>query len=119
MDLFRFLDLVLVLPADLLPEHEEALRKEVSSTMEWISNFERRAIDRGLQQGLQQGAVQTAREGILDTLKLRFTRTPRSVSARLRKLDDPATLRSLHRKAVTAESLEEFEQALLETAGGV
>ena len=34
--------------------------------MEWLSNFERKVIKRGIQQGIQQGAVQTAREDILE-----------------------------------------------------
>jgi len=117
VDLFRFLDLVMTLPPDLEREYAEALaRYEEERKMPWISSYERRAEERGLQRGLQQGLQQATREGVLEVLHLRFAESPPSLREHLQQLDDPAALKELFRKAVTADSLEEFEQEVLATS---
>jgi hypothetical protein len=113
-DLFRFLDLAMSLPPDLEEGFTGAIaRYEEEQTMPLLSNFERRAIERGL----QQGSVQTAREAVLEALYLRFSEAPPSLGERIQQLDDPSALKQLHRTAITAGSLEEFERELLVTSG--
>ena len=116
-DLFRFLDLVMLLPADLEAQFEKEIEQyEEVRKVEWISNYERRAIkrgmQRGIQQGIQQGAVQTAREAVLEVLSLRFQAVPPSLSERIHQLEDLSVLKELHRKAITVRSLKEFEENL-------
>ncbi|MBM3238483.1 transposase [Candidatus Poribacteria bacterium] len=116
-DLFRFLDLVMLLPADLEAQFEKEIEQyEEVRKMEWLSNYERRAMQRGMQrgmqQGIQQGAVQTAREAALEVLSLRFQAVPRSLSERIHQLEDLSVLKELHRKAITVSSLHEFEEDL-------
>jgi hypothetical protein len=113
VDLFRFMDLVMTLPPDLEQECEEAMAKyEEERKMPVLSHFERRAIEKGLQQGI----VQATREGVLEVLHLRFIEPPPTLREQIQRLDDLAALKGLHRKAVTAGSLEEFEQEMLTVA---
>lgn len=113
VDLFRFLDLVMTLPPGLEREYEETVgRYEEEHKMRWISSYELRAEERGLQQGLQQAT----REGVLEVLHLRFAEAPPSLVEHIQQLDDPVALKGLFRKAVTADSLEEFEQEVLATS---
>jgi hypothetical protein len=111
VDLFRFMDLVMVLPPDLEREYEEATeRYEEERTMPLISNFERRAMERG--------AVQTAREDVLEVLTLRFAEPSPSLLERIEQIDRLSALKRLHRQAVTAGSLEEFEKDILSKRKG-
>ena len=66
----------------------------------------------GLQQGLQRGSAATAREAVVEALEARFDVVPRSVLERVEGVEDVAVLKMLHKKAVTAESLEDFRKAL-------
>jgi len=111
-------DLVMTLPEELEYQYEKKIEQyEEVRKMEWLSNFERRVIKRGIQQGIQQGAVQTAREDILEVLNLRFKGVPHSLSERIYQIEDPSVLRELHRKAITASSLEEFQAEMLSIIG--
>ena len=76
--------------------------------MPFMSNIEREAMDRGL----QQGASQTARGALLDVLDVRFGEMPSHIEEQLHELDDPSVLRRLLRRAVSVESIEEFEREL-------
>ena len=71
---------------------------------EWIEE----KVEKGLQKGQQQAMVNS----ILDILLLRFDAAPPTVSERLAKIESIETLRELNRRAVTADSLAEFEQLL-------
>jgi hypothetical protein len=91
----------MILPTELEREYEEAVeRYEEEQTMPLISNFERRAMAR------------VAREDILEVLNLRFTEPPPTLLEHLGQLDDLSVLKRLHRQAVTAGSLEEFEKGM-------
>lgn len=101
VDLFRFMDLVMVLPPELEREYEEVMeRYEEERTMPLISNYERRAM------------VRTAREDVLEVLNLRFPEPPSSLQERIAQIDDLSALKRLLRQAVTASSLEEFEKEI-------
>jgi hypothetical protein len=105
VDLFRFMDLVMVLPSDLEREYEKAMeRYEEEQNMPLVSNFERRAMERG--------SVRTAREAVLEVLNLRFTEPPPSLLEHIGQIDNLSALKRLLRQAVTSGSLEEFEREI-------
>jgi len=49
---------------------------------------------------------------VIDILELRFEVVPESIMKKLNKIHDPSILKIFHRKAVKANSLEEFEQIM-------
>jgi len=107
-DLFRFIDLVMRLPSDLDQAcFEEVRHFEEERNMALLSPFEERAMARAHKQ--------TVRENVVEVLSLRFGEAPSLLVQELEQIDDPAALKNLHRKAVTADSLDEFEQELAET----
>jgi plasmid replication initiation protein len=77
-----------------------------------MSTLAERWIDEGKRQGLQQGSAATAREAVVEALEARFDVVPRSVLERIEETDDVAVLKMLHKKAIMAESLEDFRKAL-------
>ena len=104
VDLFRFLELVMVLPEDLQEQFDTRV-KEVAVSSGWpITPFERNAMRRG--------ALQTAREDVLELLEVHFGSAPPSVAERLQFIQDLTILKRLLRLAHTAASLEEFERDL-------
>lgn len=58
--------------------------------------------------GKEIGAKLRAREDVLRVLEVRFGPVPPTVAARVRQIDDDATLDALLVRAVTAASLEEL-----------
>lgn len=77
--------------------------------MPYITSFERLAKE--------EGAAIARREAIVETLKLRFTTVPVVLVESLNRVDDVMVLRELNRQAVTATSLEQFQQALDQQLG--
>jgi hypothetical protein len=117
LDLFRFIDWLLVLPADLERQFREGLESwEAERRMPYLSSLERDAIEKGLQQGLRQGLEQGLQQGlqqmILDLLEIRFAQVPPAVLRAIRELEDPERLRALHKQAAVAGSLAEFSKNL-------
>jgi len=76
--------------------------------IEWTEEWKQQ----GLQEGLQQGLVQSSRTSVLDALEARFGRTTLAIQAAVNRLQDPGMLRALHKQAILANSLEEFESLL-------
>ena len=69
LELFRFIDWVMVLPEDLETRFEETLlRYEQEVHMPYITSIERKGIQQGLQQGIREGLL----AGIELGLELRF-----------------------------------------------
>ncbi len=112
---------------------QQTLAEEGSEIMEtiaeqWVQQGVERGFQQGIQQGIQQGmqqgiqqglrqgmvkgVEQGLREAILDTLLLRFDAAPQAVEAKLTAVTDAEQLRSLHRQAISADSLEEFTALL-------
>jgi len=69
-------------------------------------------IREGIKEGKRQGSAETARADVLEVLEARFGDVPVSVAERIRETEDVGLLRSLHKKAVTIESLGRFQEAL-------
>jgi hypothetical protein len=65
-----------------------------------------------IEQGIEQGIVQNARESVFDILQIRFGTIPSDVVETITALDDALRLKVLHKRAVTVQSLAEFEQVL-------
>lgn len=72
----------------------------------------RQGIEQGVEQGIKQGMKMSARAALLDILTVRFAAVPQDVAQTITKTSDHARLRRLRKEALTATSLEEFEQAL-------
>ena len=76
--------------------------------MPFVSIFEKRAIakDRPLTR------AQTLRENIMDNLAYRFDSKPARIKKKLQLITSTAKLKSLHRFAIAAKTLAEFEARL-------
>ncbi|NCO39705.1 MAG: transposase [Armatimonadetes bacterium CG_4_10_14_3_um_filter_66_18] len=108
-NLFRFIDWLMRLPVELDERCIADIRRyEEETNMPWMSPFEQRTFDRGI----AHGSLQAAREAVIEAVHLRFPNAAATLDEAVMELDDAALLRELLRKAITATSLEEFEQAL-------
>jgi hypothetical protein len=117
LELFRFIDWLLVLPEELEQRFEEALTQyEEETKMAYVTSIERIGIQKGIQQGIQQGILQNAREDVLDILATRFVEVPQPIVEGINGIDDPTILKMLLKRAILIGSLEEFEQVLGESA---
>lgn len=56
--------------------------------------------------------LQSTREDVLELLNIRFAKSPRRLTNNIKRINDLATLKVLHRKAAQAASLETFEAFL-------
>jgi hypothetical protein len=109
LELFRFVDWLLALPKELERGFKEALTQyEEAQKMPYITSIERL----GIEQGIQQGILQNAREDVLDILETRFAGIPQSVVEAVNRIENPAILKILLKRAIIVGSLEEFEQVL-------
>jgi hypothetical protein len=100
LELFRFLDWILALPPELERGFDQTLELE-ATTMPYLTRWERRGIQIGL------------REAVRDNLTIRFQNVPEDVARRLDAIEDPDTLRALHREALLSDNLDVFIQALV------
>ncbi len=116
------------LPGVSVPEIREL--QEVKSMLaerviEWTRDWKQQGIEEGrqegrqegLQEGLRQGMIASAREGVLATLQIRFGQTPVALQEAVNRIADLTRLRTLHRHAILAASLEEFASGLVEGNG--
>jgi hypothetical protein len=106
LELFRFIDWVMTLP----PELEEQFMTDIVAYEEqerkpYVTSVERIASQRGVERG--------AREMLLETLSVRFGTVPEEVETLLERISNPQLFKTLQRLAVTADSLETFEQEVL------
>ena len=109
LDLFRFIDWLLVLPEELERTFLEAVRQyEEEIKMPYVTSVERM----GIQQGIQQGILDTLHEGIIEILEVRFERVPDTITRTVGSINDPSSLKILHKKAAAVASLDEFDAAL-------
>lgn len=114
LELFRFIDWIMTLP----PELEEQFMTDIVAYEEqerkpYVTSVERIASQRGLEQGLEEGLVLGRREMLLETLAARFGALPAEFVNLLEQIDDPQLLIGLQRPAITSDTLEAFEQAVL------
>jgi flagellar biosynthesis/type III secretory pathway protein FliH len=74
--------------------------------------IKKEGYEEGIRSGLQQGTLEATREHILETLEARFKDVPKNILQSIRKIQDPDALKLLFRKALRADSLDEFHKAL-------
>lgn len=108
VELFRFIDWLLVLPASLEQEFWHELRQfEEEKHMPHVTSVERRGFEQGLQEGLQ-----AIREAILETLAMRLGAVPDDVTHAVQRLESPDTLRMLLQQAINCTTIETFRESL-------
>lgn len=123
--LLGFLDWLLTLPEDLARQFDDfANQYEEAKKVPYVTTFERKGIEKGillgrlegiqlgLQQGLQLGTLQKSREIVIDILENRFQPVPKTLVEKIQALDDTWLLSKLFKKALSIESLVEFEQLI-------
>jgi hypothetical protein len=104
--LFRFVDWLMALPPGLEQEFRTELEAfEEARHMQYVSTIERWAEQRGLEQGI----TKARREDILAVLEVRFASVPEGMEAMLAQIQNYVTLESLHRQAITVDTLANFE----------
>ena len=113
IELFRFIDWVMVLPEDLSRQFiNKIYQYEEDQHMPYVTTVEKRGIEKGIQQGIQQGVQQgiilNAKEVIIEALELRFGKIPPPITEKINEINDPSKLRDLHKKAIQAANYEDF-----------
>jgi hypothetical protein len=101
----------MVLPGKLEREVEQEIEAfEKSKRMKYITNMERR----GLEKGVQIGQIRSQQESVLAVLETRFGEVPYPLREAVTTMDDLARLKQWHRSAIQLPSLEEFQTRLHE-----
>ena len=77
-----------------------------------IEKGKKEGIEKGIEKGKKSGKLEALQEGILDVLEERFGIIKKGVSRKLELIDDPAVLKSLHKKSIKVASLDEFVKIL-------
>ncbi|MCI5150330.1 MAG: transposase, partial [Candidatus Electrothrix sp. MAN1_4] len=117
LQLFRFIDWLLMLPPELEKIFTEEVHKiEEEKNMEYITSVERVGIEKGIKQGvlqgIEQGMLLNTRGVLLEVLSLRFGPPATDLCELIEGIKDYETLKRLHRSAVLCGSLEEFRAGL-------
>ncbi len=84
--------------------------------MPYVTQTEQLLIDDYVEKVIQQNILKTARKSVIQVLKVRFGDIPPPVAALTNKIDDPGRLELLLEKAITVESVEQFERILQDTS---
>jgi hypothetical protein len=130
--LLGFLDWLLALPEDLARQFDDfANQYEEANKVPYVTTFERKGIEKGIilgrqeglqqgiqkgiQQGIQLGTLQKSRDMVIDILENRFQSVPKKLVEKIQALDDTRLLSKLFKKAISIESLVEFEQLIEES----
>lgn len=69
-------------------------------------------MEKGFKKGLKKGLEQGLREAIKDVLEVRFEKITPQIIAKLDEIKDVAQLKELHKKALKATLLGEFNESL-------
>lgn len=109
LELFRFIDWLMALPPALEQQFAATLDAyQEEQSMKYVTTIERMAEERGL----AKGTAETLRRNVLEILEIRFAQVPETLPQKLEEILRIDSLQTLHRTAVTAVSLQEFEWAL-------
>ena len=93
----------------------QTIRNIISEETMYESSIVRYFAERATQQGYQAGVREGTIEGILEALALRFqSDVAQTVKPNLEAIDDLQRLKQLHRIAILADRLEDFQQVLAE-----
>ena len=113
LDVFHKIDWFLELPSELeLRFREQLVQLESEGIMPYVTSIERLAKNEGRAEGQVEGQVEGLHEAIRVVLEERFGADGDKLADRIDSIMDPVPLKSLHRAAVRATSLDEFASAL-------
>ncbi len=103
----------------LTPKLEREVEQEIeafekSKRMKYITNMERRGLEKGLEKGQQIGQIRSQQESVLAVLETRFGEVPYPLREAVTAMHDLARLKQWHRSAIQLPSLEEFQTRLHE-----
>jgi predicted transposase YdaD len=117
LELYRLIDWLLVLPADLTIEFRRQLREyEEEKRMPYVTSIERLGREEGRREGRREGRQegrQTAlQESILELLETRFGALPPGMRELVEAAKGEAQLKRLLCQAALVSSLEEFSRTL-------
>lgn len=108
------------LPQTLLARRRDIMIESAAYDLikqEGIREGIREGIQEGIREGIREGMLRKSREAVLEVLEARFDLVPRSIRTAIDGIDDAATLKTLHRKAITVESLDHFRQLMDQILG--
>ena len=113
LKLLRFMDYILTLPAALVEQYRGELQRiEEKLKMPYLTTFEQKALDKGIEQGMEKGIELGIRQGIVDalrqTLAVRFGDVPESLLESIQQTKSVEELQTLHKLALTVTSLDEL-----------
>ncbi len=125
INLFRFIDWMMDLPADLSLDFDNDLEElERAKEMPYVTNIERRAIERGLLQGMEKGLEKGLEKGmekgrhagLLEavemSLEFKFADAAQPLLDSLREVTDDAVLRAVQKAVVTGAKLPDIKKLL-------
>ena len=124
--LFRLIDWLMVLPTELQESFRDELYEyEMEKRMPYVTSIERMAEEKGLVAGRVEGreegreeAREAERNDLLEIiahgLSAKFGAAGKKLAARVRKCRDIARLKAINRALITAKSIREMENALVE-----
>lgn len=105
MELFRFIDWLLVLPAVREQEFWHELRQfEEERYMPYVTSVERR--------GFEQGQLQATRDAVLEVVSTQLGAVPEDITEAVQQLENVEALRVLLREAATCSTLEAFWESV-------
>ena len=145
LELFRFIDWLLILPPELETEFFLDLQKiEEENKMEFITSVERIGIEKGViigvekgvgigiekgfekgvgigiekgfEKGLEQGMLQSLRSALLEVLSIRFEERSTKVIEIVEQITDTKLLQQLYRQTLQCKDLNEFMTNLAATS---
>ena|GEM_PF-2927232 len=92
------------------------IMKDSEIVRRWIDEGKKEGIEKGIEQGIkkgiEKGILKMAREAVLDALEIRFGLVSPSVLKAIMVIEEPFLLKSLHKKAMTAATVDEFKDHL-------
>ena len=103
----------------LTPKLEREVEQEIeafenSKAMKYITNIERRGLQKGLEKGQHLGQIRNQQESVLTVLETRFGDLPYPLREAVTVMHDLAQLKQWHRSAIQLSSLEEFQKLIQE-----
>ena len=104
-ELFRIIDWMMTLPKDMDSKFRQEIRRfEEENKMLYVTSIERLAREEGI--------IEKGREDVIDVLQIRFGEIPNELVDKINQIEDVTQLKRLLNRAVTSNSLSEFQQAI-------
>ena len=112
-NLYRFIDWMMDLPAELAVQFSERLSQfEEEQQMPYVTSIERLAIEKGRKEGIERGIEQGREKGLLEgiecMLEMRFGTEAESILREIRQLSNVEVLERVLRSAKTASRPEDL-----------